>query len=142
MFSDVILPSVRVMVLGLGLSIGLATSTRAEATVLSGRIEGSCHIEALDECQLSFTSDVRHDASTPIIAARVLANGVVIHEYRNDAINPTSDLEVPGRTVGGGNSTARCGQTYILVLQAQASDDVEFKSPASTREIPCPVSVP
>jgi hypothetical protein len=141
MFSDVILPSVRVMVLGLGLSIGLATSTRAEATVLSGRIEGSCHIE-VDECPLSFTSDVRHDASTPIIAARVLANGVVIHEYRNDAINPTSDLEVPGRTVGGGNSTARCGQTYILVLQAQASDDAEFKSLASTRGIPCPVSVP
>jgi hypothetical protein len=73
----------------------------------------------------------------------VLANGIVIHEHRNDATNPTSEISLLGRTVGGDAFlAARCGQTYILELQAQASDDVDFKSIATTREIPCPASVP
>jgi hypothetical protein len=113
------------------------------ATVLSARIEGSCHIEAVDVCKLTLTSDISHDEATPIVAARALANGVVISEYRNDAINPFTDLGIPGRTVGGDSSlAARCGQTYILELQAQATDDVDFKSVATTRGIPCPASVP
>jgi hypothetical protein len=130
------------VVLGLHL-FSLASSNRAEATVLLGRIEGSCRIVAADECKLSFLSDVSHDASTPIIAARVLANGVVLHEHRNDAINPNTDLSLLGRTVlADGFLAARCGQAYILELQAQATDDVDFKSIATTREIPCPLSVP
>jgi hypothetical protein len=135
--------SVHILVLGLGISLGLASSDQASATVLFGRIEGSCRIEAVEVCKLSLTSDISHDEATPIIAARVLANGAVISEYRNDALNPLSDFAIPGRTLGGDNSlAARCGQTYILELQAQATDDVDFKSIATTRAIPCPAIVP
>lgn len=134
---------VHALILGLGISLGLASNNQALATVLSGRIEGSCSIVALDECKLSFFSDVSLDVNTPIIAARVLANGVVLHEYRNDAANPTSDLSALGRAVfGDGFLAARCGQIYILELQTQVTDDVDFKSIATTREIPCPASVP
>ena len=135
--------SVHILVLGLGISLGLASSDQASATVLFGRIEGSCRIEAVEVCKLSIFSDVSHDVSTPIIAGRLLANGVVIAEYRNDAINPASDLAIPGRRIDSDSSlAARCGQIYILELQAQATDDVDFKSVSSTREIPCPASVP
>ena len=134
--------SVYALVLGLCLC-GLAVSSKAFATVLSGRIEGSCSIVALDECKLTFTSDVSHDESTPIIAAQVLANGVVISEHRNDALNPASDFAIPGRTLGGDSFlAARCGQTYTLELRAQATDDADFKSVASTIGIPCPAIVP
>ena len=134
--------AVRALVLGFCLC-GLAMSNQASATVLSGRIEGSCRIVTLDECKLGFLSDINHDVSTPIIAARVLANGVVLHEHRNDAINPNTDLSLLGRTfIGDSFLAARCGQIYILELQAQATDDVDFKSVSTTREIPCPTSVP
>ena len=130
------------MVLGFSL-FGLGSNDRTEATVLSGQIEGSCHIEALNVCYLDFFSVINHDESTPIIAFRLLANGVVIFEYRNDALNPITDPEFPGETIYGyGGLAARCGQTYTLALFAQASDDADFKSVASTRAIPCPSNVP
>jgi hypothetical protein len=142
LFAGVFMPLAYAFVFGLSL-FGIAGSNRAFATVLSGRIEGACRIVALDECKLSFFGDVNHDVSTPIIAARVLANGVVLHEHRNDAINPNTDLSPLGWTVlADGFLAARCGQTYILELQVQATDDVDFKSVATTREIPCPSSVP
>ena len=84
--------SVHVLVFSLGISLGLVSSNRAEATVLSARIEGSCRIEAPDVCKLGFIGDVSHDETTPIVAVRVLANGVVLHEHRNDAINPNTNL--------------------------------------------------
>jgi hypothetical protein len=88
-------------------------------------------------------TDITHDVSTPIIAGRVLANGVVVAEDANDALNPLSDLAIPGRTIGGeGSIAARCGQTYVLELFAQASDDVDFKSIATTKGIPFPLSIP
>jgi hypothetical protein len=142
MFSGALAPSMCVMVLGLSL-FGLGSNNRTEATVLSGQIDGSCHIEALNVCYLRFFSDVRHDESTPIIASRLLANGVVIYEYRNDALNPITDPDLPGQTLYGyGYLAARCGQTYTLEFFAQASDDADFKSVASTGAIPCPSSVP
>jgi hypothetical protein len=126
--------SVYALILGLSLC-GLVMSNHAFATVLSGHIEGTCRIVAVDECKLSFFSDIRHDERTPIIAARVRANGVIVSEYRNDAINPSSII--PGRTVGNDNViAAQCGQRYILRLYAQATDDTTLKSLASTREIP------
>ena len=142
MFSGTLMPSTYFMILGLSL-FGLGSNNRTEATVLSGQIEGSCHIEALNVCYLDFFSDIRHDESTPIIASRLLANGVVIYEYGNDALNPITDPEIPGQTFFGyGYLAARCGQTYTLELFAQASDDTDFKSVASTRAIPCPSNVP
>jgi hypothetical protein len=134
--------SVPAVMLGLSL-FGLVMSHQASATVLSGRIEGACRIVAADECKLSFFGDIRHDETTPIIAARVRASGEIIHEYRNDAANPASDLSRLGRTIlGDGGLAARCGQTYILKLFAQATDDTTLKGIATTREIPCPTSVP
>jgi hypothetical protein len=115
------------------------------ATVLPGRIEGSCRIEAVDVCKLSFLAEISHDEITPVITTRVMTNGVVISEYRNDAINPTSgfDVSIPGQTFGGDDSlAARCGQTYSLELFAQATDDADLKRIASTIGIPCPASVP
>jgi hypothetical protein len=142
MFSGTLVRSIYIIILGLSL-FGVGSNDRTEATVLSGQIDGSCHIEALNVCYLDFFSDVIHDESTPIIASRLLANGVVIYEYRNDALNPITDPEFPGQTIyGHGYLAARCGQTYTLEFFAQASDDANFKSVASTRAIPCPASVP
>jgi hypothetical protein len=142
MLSGILTLSVHTVVLGLSL-FGLANSHKAEAVVLSGRIEGSCQIEALNVCSLNFFSDISHDENTPIIASQVLANGVVIHAYRNDALNPLSDLGTPGRTLNGYSPlAARCGQTYTLELVAQASDEPAPKSIADTRAIPCPANVP
>jgi hypothetical protein len=123
--------------------LGVVGSHQALAAILSGRLEGSCRIEALEVCKISFTSDIKHDEATPVIAARVLANGIVVSEYRNDALTPFSDLGIPGRTLGGDSSlAARCGQTYTLELFAQATDESALKSLAITGAIPCPVSVP
>jgi hypothetical protein len=134
--------SVHALVLSLFLC-GLAVSNQALATVISGRVEGSCHIEAVDVCKISFASDVIHDETTSIIAAQVLANGVVASEYRNDAVNPFSGLGITGRTLGGDSFiAARWGQTYTLELFAQAADDLDFKRIAGTTGIPCPSSVP
>lgn len=141
MCSHTVALPIRAWTLALGLSIGTVASNSTEATVFSGQIEGSCRIISSEECKIGFTADIRHDPATPLVAFRVLANGRVIIDGKNDALNPISFI--PGRSVAGTpDIAARCGRRYTLHLLAMASDETGLRSLAATRRLRCPSRVP
>lgn len=142
MCSHTVALPIRAWTLALGIAIGLVASNSAEATVLSGQIEGSCQIVSPEECKIAFFSDIRHDPATPVVAHRVLANGRVIYDGKNDASNPVS--HIPGRFLRGftGDIAARCGRRYTLELLAMASDDTGLRSLTKTGPFRCPSRVP
>ena len=110
--------------------------------VFASPINGGCYIAAPDQCRLHvdpFTINI--GTGNQLEAFQLMANGMIIYDYRSDVSNPPAGPTYMPSTVAL-DFAAVCGQTYVLNIVGKNRQDPNFLNMGQTASFSCPATVP